>query len=108
MQKTTRLMTLALAAGLLASTAVYAGSDRFRAPTLKADADQTPQAVPGKVTNPSASFENGSTSGTITFTMPEGLNYASYPAVGWVKYRITEANQYPEVIYAEEIGRAHV
>lgn len=101
MQKTTRLMTLALAAGLLASTAVYAGSDRFRAPTLKADADQTPQAVPGKVTNPSASFENGSTSGTITFTMPEGLNYASYPAVGWVKYRITEANQYPEVIYAE-------
>lgn len=101
MQKSTRLITLALAAGLLASTAVYAGADRFRAPTIKANAEGTPQTVPGKVTNPSAQFENGSTTGTITFTMPEGLNYASYPAVGWLKYRIIEVNQYPETVYAE-------
>ena len=96
------ILSLTAAVSLFAIGAAGYGGSRFRAPAIKANAEGTPTTVPDKVTDVSASFENGSTTGTISFTMPVKLYSATAPAVGWTKYRINEANKYPEVTYAED------
>ncbi len=94
------IMALAVA-GLAA--AVYAtGLAPANATLKRSNPEGTPGYVPGKVTNVSYNFDNGVTTGTFTFTMPTELYYAPAPAVGWTKYRIAEANTFPEVVYAED------
>lgn len=102
MIKSTRLMAMALTASLLASGAVYAAVTRYyKAPTVKANTEGTPTQTPGKITDITATNENGSLEVTFNFTMPTGLYSASAPAVGWLKYSIREANKFPAVVYAE-------